>query len=100
MTVVAASVFRVQPGRLGDLLENLKMVKKAVERAGGTYSVRRQIVGPQPNHVFAVAQYPDWNALAKVRSDTELRQLLERVRSNPNPAAELLTSSILEDVPL
>ena len=100
MTLVAASAFRVHPGRLGELLENLKMVKKAVEHAGGTYSVRRQIVGPQPNNIFAVAQYPDWNALAKVRSDAELRQLLERVRSNPNPAAELLASSILEDVPL
>ena len=100
MTVVAVSMLRVQPGRLGEVLENLRMIKKAVERAGGTYTVRRQIVGPQPNNIFAVAQYPDWSALAKARSDTELRQLMERVRSNSNPAAELLTSSILEDVPL
>jgi hypothetical protein len=100
MAVTSVNVFRVHPGRLNELLENLKTVKKVVERAGGTYSLRRQVYGPQPNSIFAVAQYPDWSGLAKVRSDPEIRQFMDRNRANTNPASEMVTSTILEDVPL
>ena len=57
-----------------ELFENLKMAKKAAERAGGTYAVRREVVGPQPNYIITVAQYPDWSHLGKVRSDPEVQK--------------------------
>ncbi len=100
MAITVATMFRVRPGKQSELFETLKTVKKAVERAGGTYAVRRQFAGPQPNNIIAVAQYPDWGHLGKVRSDPEVQKLLDRVRSSSDPAAEALTTTIFEDVAL
>jgi hypothetical protein len=100
MVVTAVFVFRVHPGKWNEFLERSKTIKKLVEKAGGTYSLRRQVYGAQPGHVAGVAQYPDWNALAKVRSDPEFVKNLERVRTMADPAAEPVAASIFEDVPL
>jgi hypothetical protein len=98
MAITVATMLRVRPGKQNELFESLKMVKKIVERAGGTYAVRREVAGPQPNNIVGVAQYPDWGGLGKVRSDPELQKLLDRIRSSSDPAAEPVTTAIFEDV--
>jgi hypothetical protein len=42
MAISAAVTFRVRDGKLGEQLENLKAVKRIVERGGGTFRVYRQ----------------------------------------------------------
>ncbi len=98
MAITVATMLKVRPGKGHELFENLKTVKKAVERAGGTYAVRREVAGPQPNSIITVAQYPDWGHLGKVRSDPELQKLIDRLRSSSDPAAEAMTTTIFEDV--
>jgi hypothetical protein len=101
MAAVRSAVnFHVHPGRYADLFEALKTVKKIVERAGGTFTVNRQAIGPQPGNVVALSQYADWGALAKVRSDPEFVQFLETIRNNPNPAADIVASSVFDEVVL
>ncbi len=46
MAIMSALMLKVRPGKEKDLLELLKTVKKAVERAGGTYAVHREVFGP------------------------------------------------------
>ncbi|MGO8672637.1 MAG: hypothetical protein ACLQVD_14880 [Capsulimonadaceae bacterium] len=98
MAIMSALMLKVRPGKEKDLLELLKTVKKAVERAGGTYAVHREVFGPQPNNIVATAAYPDWGHLSKVRSDPELQKLMDRLRSTSDPAAEAVTSAVFEDV--
>ena len=100
MAVILVATFHVRPGRHGELFEALKIPKRIVERAGSTFNVRRQAFGAQPNDVVAVAQHADWAAFAKVRSDPELVQFLERQRGNNNPAADLVATAVYEDVAL
>jgi hypothetical protein len=49
--------FRPRDGRLGEQLENLKAVKRLVERAGGTFRVHCQLFGPQATTLVAVSEY-------------------------------------------
>jgi uncharacterized protein (DUF1330 family) len=98
MAILSALMLKVRPGKEKELFEVLKTVKKIVERAGGTYAVSREVAGPQPNNILAVAQYPDWGHLGKVRSDPEYQKLMDRLRSSSDPAAEAVTSAIFEDV--
>jgi hypothetical protein len=84
MAVRAVGVFHVRPGKYGQLFEALNVVKKIVERGGGTFVVSRQVFGPQPGSVVAVGRYADWAMFAKVRSDAEFEQFLERMRNNPD----------------
>jgi quinol monooxygenase YgiN len=100
MTVTTVVAFHVRPGKEGQLLEAIKTVKKIVERAGGTMKVSRQVFGPQPGDVVAVAEYADWSPLAKLRSDPELQQFLERMRNNPEAPAELVVAAAFEEVAL
>ena len=88
MVVSAVLNFRPRDGRLGEQLENLKAVKRLVERAGGTFRVHRQLFGAQANTLVAVSEYKDWNGFAKLRSDSEFLQLVDRIRSSANPAAD------------
>ena len=98
MAIRAVTILKVRPGKEKEIFDTLKAVKKLVEHAGGTYSVSREVVGPQPNHIVAVAQYPDWSHVGKMRSDPELLKLMDRIRSSSDPAAEAVSSAILEDV--
>jgi hypothetical protein len=98
MAVSAVVTFQVRDGRHGEQLENFKAVKRLVERAGGTFRVYRQIFGSQVNHLVAVSEYKDRNGFAKVRSDPEFSQLVERIRSNANPAADLVGGDVYEEL--
>lgn len=99
MSIAAVVSFRPRDGRLGEQLENLKAVKRLVERAGGTFRVHRQIFGAQANTLIAVSEYKDWNGLAKLRSDPEFLQLVDRIRFGPNPAADLIGADVYEELP-
>jgi len=100
MAVSAVLNFRPRDGRLGEQLENLKAVKRLVERAGGTFRVHRQLFGAQANTLVAVSEYKDWNGLAKLRSDPEFVQTVDRIRSGPNPAADLVGGDLYEEIPV
>jgi hypothetical protein len=98
MAISAVVTFRLRDGRHGDQVENFKAVKRLVERAGGTFRVHRQIFGGQANHLVAVNEYKDWNGFAKVRSDPEFAQLVERIRGSANPAADMIGADLYEEL--
>jgi hypothetical protein len=98
MAISAVITFRARDGRLGEQLENLKGITRLVERAGGTFSVHRQTFGTQINTLVAVSEYKDWNGLAKVRSDPEFVQAVERIRSAANPAADVIGGDLCEEL--
>ena len=100
MAVSAVINFRARDGRLGEQLENLKAIKRLVERAGGTMRVHRQLFGAQTNTLVAVSEYKDWNTFAKLRSDSEFVQLIERIRSSANPAADIIGGELYEELPV
>ena len=100
MAISAVITFRARDGRLGEQLENLKGIKRLVERAGGTFKVHRQVFGAQANTVVAVSEYKDWNGFAKVRSDSEFLQLIDRIRSSANPAADIVGAELFEELPV
>ena len=83
MAISAVVTFHVRDGRQGEQVENLKAVKRLVERGGGTFRVHRQLFGSQVNHLFIVSEFKDWNGFAKVRSDPEFSQLVERFAEAP-----------------
>ena len=92
--------FRPRDGRLGEQLENLKAVKRLMERAGGTFRVHRQLFGPQANTLVSVSEYKDWNGFAKLHSDSEYIQLVDRIRSSANPAADIVAGELYEELPV
>ncbi len=98
MAVSAVITFRVRDGRLNEQLENLREVKRMVERAGGTFRVHRQLFGAQMNSIVAVSEYKDWAGFAKVRADKEFTQFVEKVRGSANPAADFLGGDLYEDL--
>ena len=100
MAVRAVVVFHPRPGKDSQLLEAIKAVKKIIERNGGALVVNRQVLGPQPGDVVAVSQYEDWSGYGKVRSDPELQQFLDRMRSNPDPPADVVASAAYEEIML
>jgi len=100
MALLAVVNFHVRPGRYAELFEGLKTVKKIVERAGGTFNVNRQILGPQTGDVVAVSQYADWAAFVKVRSDPDFTKFLETLRNNPNPPMDVVASAVYEEIVL
>ena len=100
MTISAVLSFRPRDGRIGEQLENLKAVKRLVERAGGTFRVHRQLFGAQAGTLVAVSEYKDWNGFAKLRSDSEFAQLVDRIRANANPAADIVGGDLYEELPV
>ena len=96
--ISAVATFHLRDGRQGEQVENLKAVKRLVERGGGTFRVHRQIFGSQVNHLVVVSEYKDWNGLVKVRSDPEFSQLIERIRGSANPAADLVGADVYEEL--
>jgi hypothetical protein len=100
MAISSVITFRVRDGRLGEQIESLKALKRVVERGGGTFRVHRQTFGAQANTLVSVSEYKDWNGLAKVRSDPEFVQTVERIRSAPNPPADLVGADMYEEIPL
>ena len=98
MAISSVVTFRVRDGREGEQVENLKAVKRLVERGGGTFRAHRQRFGSLVNHLVAVSEYKDWNSFAKVRSDPEFSQLVERIRGNANPAADMVGGDVYEEL--
>ena len=54
--------------------------------------------GAQANTLVAVSEYKDWNGFAKLRSDPEFVKLVERIRSNANPAADIVAGDLYEEL--
>jgi hypothetical protein len=98
MTVTSVVAFHVRAGKEGQLLEAIKTVKKIIERVGGTVKVNRQVFGPQPGDVVVVAEYADWSGLAKLRSDADFQQFVEKMRNNPDLPADFVLTAVFEEV--
>jgi len=78
----------------------IKTVKRVVEKAGGRYRAVRQVFGPNPNAISSIAEFDDWNGLAKMRSDPEMQQLRARILQNASPAADAIAGILVEDIPV
>jgi len=100
MAISAVINFRPRDGRIGDQLENLKRVKRLVERAGGTFRVHRQLFGSQANTLVAVSEYKDWNSFSKLRADQDFLKLVESIRSDAKPAADIVGGDLYEEITL
>ena len=98
MAISAVVTFHVRDGKHEAQVENLKGVKRLVERGGGTFLVHRQIFGSQVNRLVVVSEYKDWNFFATVRSDPEFLQLVEGIRRTSNPAADLVGADLSEEL--
>jgi uncharacterized protein (DUF1330 family) len=98
MAISAVITSRARDGRVSEQLENLKGVKRLVERGGGTFRVHRQLFGSQADTLVAVSEFKDWNAFAKVRTDPEFAQAIERIRSAANPAADIVGRDLYEEL--
>ena len=98
--VHAVAIFRVKPGRYGDLFEALRPAKKALERSGASVSVVRQEIGPETGTVVVVSRYSDWNTWVKARADQEFARVRETMRNNPNPPFDSITVALFEEVSL
>ena len=98
MAISAVVTFHVRDGKHEAQVENLKGVKRLVERGGGTFLVHRQIFGSQVNRLVVVSEYKDWNSFATVRSDPEFLQLVEGIRRSSNPAADLVGADLSEEL--
>ena len=94
MAISLVVTFHVRDGRQSEQVENLKAVKRLVERGGGTFRAHRQLFGSQVSHLLVVSEYKDWNG----RSDPEFSQLVERIRGSANPAADLLAANVHEEL--
>lgn len=46
-----------------------------------------------------MSEYKDRNALAKLRSDPEFVNLVDRIRSSANPAADIVGGDLYEELP-
>jgi hypothetical protein len=100
MKVTGVVAFHVRPGKTAELMERIKTVSGILERAGGAnIKILRQVFGPTPGHIAVVAEYPDWNAFAKARMDTEFQQVLERFNTHPDPPAEMVVAGLFEEIP-
>ena len=97
MAISSMVTFRVRDGREGEQVENLKAVKRLVERGGGTFRVHRQRFGSQVNHFVAASEYMDWNDFPKVCSDPDFSQLVERIHGSSNPAADMVGAYVYEE---
>jgi len=100
MAIMTVLTVRIRDGKTSQVLEDLKTVKRAVERAGGKYRLVQQVFGANPRTLSSISEYPDWNSIGKLRSDPEMQQLLARIRDNTDPAADPVAASLVEDVPI
>jgi hypothetical protein len=98
MAISSVVTFHVRDGKHEEQVENLRSVKRLVERGGGTFRVHRQVFGSQVARLVVVSEYKDWNGFAKVRSDPEFSQLVERIRRSANPAADLVGADVYEEL--
>ena len=49
-----------------------------------------KLFGSKVSHLVVPSEYKGWNGFVKVRFDSELSQLVERIRGSANPAADLV----------
>jgi hypothetical protein len=74
-------------------------VKRLVD-ARGTFRIHRQVFRSQVNGLVAVSEYKDWNGFAKVGSDPEFSQLVERMGRSAKPTADLVSADVYEEYTL
>jgi hypothetical protein len=98
MAISLVVTFHVRDGRQSEQVENLKAVKRLVERGDGTFMDHRQLFGSQVSRLVVVSEYRDWNGFVKVRSDPEFSQLVERIRGSVNPAPDLVGEDVYDEL--
>jgi len=98
MAIMSVITVKARDGKTSEVIENFKIVKRIVERAGGKYRVVQQVYGANPRVLSAISEFSDWSAFGKVRSDPEMQQLMARIRDNANPAADPIAATVVEEI--
>lgn len=102
MTVSQLTLLRPLPNRLDDLISRLQTAKSIFEKNGATVHFYRTVAGSEANAVLFSSTVKDWDAWAKAAKATEGNadyRKFERDSAN-DPAAEILSSGILEEFKL
>lgn len=102
MAISQATLLRPLPNRLDDFVSRLKTAKTLFEKNGATVHFYRTVAGSESNAVLLTSTVDDWDAWAKAAKATEGSadyQAFERESAN-DPAAEILSSGILEEFEL
>jgi hypothetical protein len=102
MAISQVTLLRPLPNRLDDFVSRLKTAKTLFEKNGATVHFYRTVAGSESNAVLLTSTVDDWDAWAKAAKATEGSadyQAFERESAN-DPAAEILSSGILEEFEL
>jgi hypothetical protein len=102
MSISQSILLRPLPNRLDDFITRLQTAKSLYEKNGATVNFYRTVAGSASNAVLFTSTVDDWDAWAKAAKATEGNadyQAFQRESAN-DPAAEVLSSGILEDFSL
>ncbi|SRR6266851_2642404 len=104
MAIGQVRVIRPRPGRRPDLLGTLARGKKMHERCGGTVRIFEPATGPNVGAFLHVVETADWNAYGeyrtKLEADPEYRALMTEVQNSLDPAADIISAEVIEEVSL
>jgi len=85
-------------------MKNVARAGKIVKRNGGAMRVWNSMYGGEPGTVGIVVETADWKAHgdyhAKLVADSEYQAFLAELNSARDPAADLLVTQVLEEVPI
>jgi hypothetical protein len=99
MPISQVTLLRPLPNRLDDFISRLETAKSIFEKSGATVHFYRTVAGSEANAVLFTSTVDNWDAWAKAAKATEGNadyQAFERESAN-DPAAEIVTSGILEE---
>jgi len=102
--VASIATWRPRPGRLQDFMAVVVRAKKIHQRLKGTVRVWNSQFGGEPLTVGYVIEVPDWKAhgefTAKLEADAEWLALVAEWSANRDPAADLIQSALVTEVPV
>ncbi len=104
MAIAQVRVIRPRPGRRPDLLNTLARGKRIHERCGGSVRIFESATGPNVGAFLHVVETSDWKAYGeyrtKLEADPEYRALMAEIQNNRDPAAEIVSAEVIEEVSL
>jgi hypothetical protein len=102
--LASVATWRPRAGRLQDFMAVLVRAKKIHQRLKGTVRVWNSQIGGEPLTVGYVIEFPDWKAHgefgAKLEADAEWLALVAEWSGNRDPAADLIQSALVSEVPV
>ena len=84
-------------------MRDLAKLSTIAKRAGGNIRAWNETSGANPGAIAVVVENADWKAYAAYRAkfdaDPELQALRAEIGARKDPAADMLVSSMAEEVP-